>query len=148
MAVEYLYIQVLNRKVVKIDPAGTSTPAFNDLDDYDVVLNRLYEHGWEPTNPTFQPGISLSIVRLKREGVYSEPPIPPDRRVAIVHINASPEEFDDQVNEMRRLYEVNGWDFVQLWERGGTNFGASIFFSKPLSAPDAQPFIDPNKPKG
>ena len=47
---------------------------------------------------------------------------------------------------MRRLYEVNGWDFVQLWERGGTNFGASIFFSKPWCAPDVQPFIDPNSP--
>ncbi len=73
MAAEYIYVQVSNHKVVKIEPTGASIPTFDDLEDYDIVLNRLYEHGWELTNSGFQPDTKLSTVRMKREGVYSEP---------------------------------------------------------------------------
>ena len=50
----------------------------------------------------------------------------------------------ERVDRIQYLWEVNGWDLVQVWERGGLNFGPRMFFSKPRSAPDNTPFVRPS----
>jgi hypothetical protein len=49
----------------------------------------------------------------------SPPNIPLDLRVATVEISADPKEFDKTVEQTRRMYEINGWDLLTTWTKGG-----------------------------
>jgi hypothetical protein len=146
MDTEYAYINTRNGRVVGLQPADKPLSAVLDSADYDVVLNRLVEAGWEPVNPNFRPAAAGdSLIRLKREASFVAPTVPDDLRLVSVEVRASPEEFDVVVAETRHLYEVNGWDLLKIWGQGGLNFGPRLFFSKPKSAPDVTPFVDPNR---
>lgn len=139
MAIEYRIIQVLAGKVVKIEPSDSSTH-HDDLEDFDVVMNRIRNVGWESTNPQYRPGTSMSLVRIQREAEYVEPSIPITHRITREEIPAQPDGLDDRIADVRHKYEVNGWDLVKIWKRNGK---VDLFFSKPKTAPEG-PFRDPN----
>jgi hypothetical protein len=64
-------------------------------------------------------------------------------RVAVCEIDGEG-TLPERVKRIQHLWEVNGWDLVQVWERGGLNFGPRMFFSKPRSALDNAPFVQPS----
>jgi hypothetical protein len=49
----------------------------------------------------------------------------------------------ERVARIQHLWEVNGWDFLEV-ERGGSNVGPRMYFRKPQNAPDNTPFVQPN----
>jgi hypothetical protein len=92
------YIKVLSGKVVALQPAGESAGALLDSAEYDIVLNRLVEAGWELVNPSFKPTPSgQSLIRIKQEASYSETRASDNVRVATVEVSATPGDFDGSV---------------------------------------------------
>lgn len=61
----------------------------------------------------------------------------PKRRVTTVVLKK-----DETLEVVRQRYEVNGWDFEGFVH--AQNMGPMALFSKPESAPDQQPFSEPN----
>jgi hypothetical protein len=79
------------------------------------------------------------------ERVVSETP---QYRVAMIDIDDGEGTLEERVERTRRLCEVNGWDILEEYPRGISNYGPHLMVRKPKSAPDVTPFVDPNAPRG
>jgi hypothetical protein len=53
-----------------------------------------------------------------------------------------PGALQEQIARIRHLWEVNGWEFLQVLS--SMNEGPRLLFRKPHNAPDITPFFDPN----
>jgi hypothetical protein len=138
--IEYGYIHIKDGKVIGVRHHDSTLTAVLYEASLEKVLPQLAVNGWRrsDTNPIPATG----HLRIEREAADS--PQETDKyRVAVCEIDGEG-ALQERVERIQHLWEVNGWDLIQIWERGGLNFGPRMFFSKPRSAPDNTPFVRPS----
>ena len=139
--IEYGYIHIKDGKVVGVrqHDSPTLTAVLYEA-SLEKVLPHLAANGWRRSDAGPIP--ATGHLRIERE--VADPPRETDKlRVAVCEIEGEG-TLPERVARIQHLWEVNGWDLVQVWERGGLNFGPRMFFSKPRSAPDNTPFVQPS----
>jgi hypothetical protein len=145
-AYEYGYIHVTNGKVMGMRPAThPNLTAVVHAGLIEGVLEAVGSCGWERDSTEPIPSTGDVQIRIRRS-ILEEPKDTGDYRVASCPIDGNG-PLQERIDRIQRHWEVNGWELLQVWERGGLNFGPRMYFKKPRSAPDVTPFVNPNAPQ-
>jgi len=139
--IEYGHIHLEDGKVVGVRRHSSPPPeAVLYEASLEKVLPMLESNGWYRSDS--EPIPATGYLKIQRESL--EPPTDTEkRRVAVCPIEG-PGTLQEQIDSIRHHWESNGWDLIEIWEKGGLNFGPRMFFSKPASSPDGAPFKPSN----